>query len=149
MNLFKIGVKMKFKAHIIVTGRVQGVYFRGNTRKEALKYNVNGWVRNLPDGRVEAIFEVEENRSRQKRSFCGVKIKDFDRFSELSKSEISNARTQCVRRPQKSPIFEGKKENVDKLINIVREGPSHANVTDLDVEWFDYTGEFTDFRIIY
>lgn len=51
---------MKVRAHVIVSGRVQGVYFRGNTRNEARKYGVNGWVRNLPDGRVEAVFEGEK-----------------------------------------------------------------------------------------
>ena len=44
-------------AHVFITGRVQGVYFRYRTRDEAKKYGVNGWVCNLPDGRVEAIFE--------------------------------------------------------------------------------------------
>lgn len=44
-------------AHVFITGKVQGVYFRYKTRDEAKKYGVNGWVRNLPDGRVEAIFE--------------------------------------------------------------------------------------------
>ena len=48
---------MHVKAHVLITGRVQGVYFRLKTRNEAKKYNVNGWVRNLSDGRVEAIFE--------------------------------------------------------------------------------------------
>lgn len=43
------------KAHVIVSGRVQGVYFRGNTRNEAQKYGGNGWVRNLPDGPFEAV----------------------------------------------------------------------------------------------
>ncbi len=43
-------------AHVFITGKVQGVYFRYRTRDEAKKYGVNGWVRNLPDGRVEAIF---------------------------------------------------------------------------------------------
>jgi len=51
---------LKIRAHVIVSGRVQGVYFRGNTRKEAVKHGVNGWVRNLPDGRFEAVFEGEK-----------------------------------------------------------------------------------------
>ena len=51
---------MHVRAHIIVSGRVQGVYFRGSTRREAMKYGVTGWVRNLPDGRVEAVFEGEK-----------------------------------------------------------------------------------------
>lgn len=45
------------RAHVYVSGRVQGVYFREYTRREAHKVGVTGWVRNLWDGRVEAIFE--------------------------------------------------------------------------------------------
>jgi acylphosphatase len=53
-------LNLKAKVHIIVSGRVQRVYFRGYTKNEAQKRNVNGWVRNLPDGRVEAVFEGEK-----------------------------------------------------------------------------------------
>ncbi len=45
------------RAHVFVTGRVQGVFFRAHTRTAALRFQVTGWVRNLPDGRVEAVFE--------------------------------------------------------------------------------------------
>lgn len=45
------------RAHVYVEGTVQGVYFRANTRDEARRRGVDGWVRNLPDGRVEAVFE--------------------------------------------------------------------------------------------
>lgn len=48
------------RAHVFVTGTVQGVWFREATRKEATQLNVTGWVRNLPDGRVEAVFEGTE-----------------------------------------------------------------------------------------
>ena len=47
----------RIRAHVYVTGRVQGVYFRANTRDTARARGVDGWVRNLPDGRVEAVFE--------------------------------------------------------------------------------------------
>ena len=49
----------KTRAHVFVSGKVQGVYFRQNTKEVAARHNVAGWVRNLPDGSVEAIFEGE------------------------------------------------------------------------------------------
>ncbi|RLE60332.1 MAG: acylphosphatase [Thermoprotei archaeon] len=48
------------RAHIFVSGIVQGVFFRATMREVARKYGVTGWVRNLPDGRVEAVLEGPE-----------------------------------------------------------------------------------------
>ncbi|NHN59277.1 MULTISPECIES: acylphosphatase [Halorussus] len=45
------------RAHVFVSGEVQGVYYRANTRDTAREEGVDGWVRNLDDGRVEAVFE--------------------------------------------------------------------------------------------
>jgi acylphosphatase len=45
------------RARVIVTGVVQGVFFRESTRRAALRLGVSGWVRNLPDYRVEAAIE--------------------------------------------------------------------------------------------
>lgn len=45
------------EAHVIVSGRVQGVWFRGNTQRAAGEAGVRGWVRNLPDRRVEALLQ--------------------------------------------------------------------------------------------
>lgn len=45
------------RARVLIQGRVQGVFFRASTRDEARRYGVHGWVRNLPDGGVEALFE--------------------------------------------------------------------------------------------
>jgi acylphosphatase len=50
------------RRHVWVSGRVQGVWFRESTRRAAESLGVSGWVRNLPDGRVEAIFEGEQAR---------------------------------------------------------------------------------------
>jgi acylphosphatase len=45
------------RAHVLVTGRVQGVYFRASTEAEARARGLAGWVRNRDDGAVEAVFE--------------------------------------------------------------------------------------------
>jgi acylphosphatase len=45
------------RAHVFVSGDVQGVFFRYETRERAREGGLAGWVRNLPDGRVEAVFE--------------------------------------------------------------------------------------------
>ncbi len=45
------------RRRVLVSGRVQGVWFRDRCRSEARARDVAGWVRNLPDGRVEAVFE--------------------------------------------------------------------------------------------
>lgn len=45
------------RVHVYVSGRVQGVFFRAETQKAASSLNLSGWVRNMDDGRVEAVFE--------------------------------------------------------------------------------------------
>jgi len=52
----------KVRAHIFVSGRVQGVFFRHYTKKKAQELGVFGWVRNLEDDRVEAVFEGEKEK---------------------------------------------------------------------------------------
>ncbi|MDH5769755.1 MAG: acylphosphatase [Candidatus Bathyarchaeota archaeon] len=61
---------MKTRAHVFVSGRVQGVFFRAETKYEANKRKVKGWVRNLPDGRVEAVFEGEKDSMDELIEFC-------------------------------------------------------------------------------
>jgi len=90
----------KARAHVFVSGRVQGVFFRSETQREANRRNVGGWVQNLPDGRVEATFE-------------------------------------------------GEKDDVERLIEFCRRGPSGARVTRIEVRWERYTGEFKGFRVLY
>lgn len=45
---------------VLISGRVQGVFFRAETQRAAKSFNINGWVRNLPDGRVEALIKGED-----------------------------------------------------------------------------------------
>ena len=91
---------LKVRAHVFVSGMVQGVFFRSETQYEANRRKVNGWVRNLRDGRVEAVFE-------------------------------------------------GEKDNVEKLIEFCRKGPPGSRVTKVEVSWEEYTGEFKNFGIRY
>ena len=49
----------KAQVHIVVSGRVQGVFFRGAAAQEARALGLSGWVRNLPDGRVVILAEGE------------------------------------------------------------------------------------------
>jgi len=88
----------KVRVHIIVSGRVQGVGYRNNTFKQAKKIGVNGWVRNLGDGKVEAVFE-------------------------------------------------GGKQEVEKIINWAKKGPLFANISDFKIEWQEPKEEFKNFEI--
>jgi acylphosphatase len=91
---------MKARAHVYVEGRVQGVFFRSETANSAYRLDVVGWVRNLPDGRVEALFE-------------------------------------------------GERENVERLVEFCKHGPPGAYVRDFIVKWEDWKGEFHNFRIVH
>ncbi len=91
---------MKVRAHIIVKGLVQGVFFRASTQRIAQENSVTGWVKNRFDGRVEAVFE-------------------------------------------------GEKADVEDTIEWCRQGPSGADVEDVDVVLEDFTGEFDCFSIAY
>ena len=61
---------MKARAHMFISGRVQGVFFRSQTKNNADNYDVKGWVRNLPDGRLEAVFEGEKEAVQALIEFC-------------------------------------------------------------------------------
>lgn len=58
------------RAHVYVSGTVQGVYFRATTRDQARNVGVDGWVKNLDDGRVEAVFEGNEQAVTTMVDFC-------------------------------------------------------------------------------
>lgn len=58
------------RAHAYISGRVQGVFYRSNTRKKALELGLTGWVKNLRDGRVEALFEGEEPEIKKVIEWC-------------------------------------------------------------------------------
>ena len=60
----------RIRRRVVVHGRVQGVFFRGSTQEEARRTGIDGWVRNLPDGAVEAVFEGEAAGVEQLVAYC-------------------------------------------------------------------------------
>lgn len=58
------------RAKVIVQGSVQGVFFRAETRDRARSLGLAGWVRNVPDGTVEAVFEGDEERVESMVDWC-------------------------------------------------------------------------------
>lgn len=58
------------RRHVLVTGEVQGVFFRDSVRREAARHGVAGWVTNRPDGSVEAVFEGAEPDVAALLAFC-------------------------------------------------------------------------------
>ncbi|MFZ2630756.1 MAG: acylphosphatase [Desulfosalsimonadaceae bacterium] len=84
--------------HVIVSGRVQGVCFRMETLKAAVRMNVTGWVKNRRDGAVEAVFEgASENvdalvnwckRGPGMASVSGVAVRDLDYTGEYADFSI-------------------------------------------------------------
>jgi acylphosphatase len=87
---------MNIRIHILVSGKVQGVFFRSSTKDKADDLGISGWIRNLIDGRVEAVFE-------------------------------------------------GEKEDVDKMVEWCRKGPENARVTGIEVFMKEYKEEFKGF----
>lgn len=85
--------------HVFISGRVQSVFFRYNTKKAADKLNINGWIRNISDGRVEAVFE-------------------------------------------------GKEEDLKKILNYCKRGPLLAKVTNIEVKKEKVKGE-KEFEVVY
>jgi len=58
------------RAHVFVSGTVQGVFYRATTRETAQDTGVDGWVKNLADGRVEAVFEGPDDAVESMIEFC-------------------------------------------------------------------------------
>ncbi len=86
--------RVRLKIH----GRVQGVFFRASTLDKARELGLTGWVRNNPDGSVEAVAEGPGNE-------------------------------------------------LEKLVAWSHHGPRHAVVNNVEVEWTDSLGEYTEFKI--
>lgn len=85
---------MKARAHVYISGRVQGVFFRYETQALAEEVDVRGWVRNTSDGRVEAVFEGEKEKVERMLDFCrsgppGARVSDIEVKWEPHRGEFS------------------------------------------------------------
>ena len=58
------------RVHVIISGRVQGVFYHANTRGKAKRIGVSGWVKNLSNGNVKAVFEGEKNKVDDMIEWC-------------------------------------------------------------------------------
>ncbi|MFO7965935.1 MAG: acylphosphatase [Desulfobacterales bacterium] len=81
------------RAHVMISGRVQGVFFRVETRETALRKEVTGWVRNTRDGRVEAVFEGNDEEVQQMIQWCrkgppGARVNHVDIEQEEFRNEF-------------------------------------------------------------
>ncbi len=82
------------RAHVTVSGKVQGVFFRMNTQKTARDKDVSGWVRNKRDGTVEAVFEGKKDAVSSAVQWCsqgppGSKVDNVDVEWEPYKGEFT------------------------------------------------------------
>jgi acylphosphatase len=85
---------MKKRYRVLISGRVQGVYFRANTSRMATTLGLTGWVRNLPDRRVEVVFEGSAAAADEMLRWCGIgtppaRVDRFDQYEETPTGEFT------------------------------------------------------------
>ncbi len=81
------------RAHVLISGKVQGVFFRVNTENKANELELKGWVKNLEDDKVEAIFEGPEDKVEEMIRWCrlgpiGSKVEEVKAEREDSRDEF-------------------------------------------------------------
>lgn len=75
----------RVRAHVFVSGRVQGVFYRSETRDRARTRRLGGWVRNCSDGRVEAVFEGSRAAVESMIDWC----REGPRFADVESVDVS------------------------------------------------------------
>lgn len=83
------------RIHLIISGDVQGVFFRHNTNKVANKLSLRGFVKNLPNGTVEVVAEGDEYKLKELIEFCkkgpiGAYVKDVKIGYEKARNEFES-----------------------------------------------------------
>jgi acylphosphatase len=88
------------RVHVYISGRVQGVFFRAETQRAAMSFNLTGWVRNMADGRVEAVFEGEDTSVDKMLAWCHVgppaaRVQEVITNEEPHTGEFRNFSVNC------------------------------------------------------
>lgn len=85
--------------HLLIEGKVQGVFFRVSARKEAEKLGINGWIKNTPNGHVEAVASGEANALTAFEKWCsrGPKEAVVTEVTVSPMQETSFSRFQIIR----------------------------------------------------
>ena len=78
-------MEKQVRAHVVISGRVQGVFFRVETQRAAERFGVLGWVRNRPDGTVEAVFEGPQQNVDAALDWC----RQGPRMSHVDKVDVN------------------------------------------------------------
>ncbi len=86
---------MKIKVYVIIYGKVQGVWFRYNTKNKANELGLYGWVKNIDDDKVEAVFEGEEQKIYSIIEWCSkgppkAKVNKIEIFKKKYEKEYNN-----------------------------------------------------------
>ena len=89
----------RVKVALRIKGRVQGVFFRDSARREASRLGLTGWVRNCPDGDVEAVAEGDSKSVREFVSWCQkgpryARVEDVEVTESPATNEFSNFRVE-------------------------------------------------------
>lgn len=89
----------RVRAHVFVEGRVQGVFYRDSARRRAQELGLTGWVRNLPDGRVEAVLEGDESAVAAALAYLRegpphAQVRDLEVVNEPYTGEFSDFRVR-------------------------------------------------------
>jgi acylphosphatase len=63
---------MKTQVHVVISGHVQGVWYRAGTRQKAEELGLTGWVKNTANGNVEAVFEGDESAVHEMIAWCRI-----------------------------------------------------------------------------
>jgi len=87
--------RKNIRVRLIIEGRVQGVWFRESTRREASRFGVFGWVMNRPDGKVEVLCEGLEEKVRSLVAWChhgppAARVRDLQEYEEAWTGEFDS-----------------------------------------------------------